>query len=133
MRIGFVGYSGQEFDEVRARIKLNVIFAMIQGREEEYGEIEIVSGATNLGIHKMVYKMADMCGYKTVGIMCKEGYDYEIYPVDKLIVEGETWGDESETFLNYIDILYRVGGGNQSHKEVQMAREKGIEVKEYNI
>lgn len=133
MRVGFVGYSKKEFDEIRAEIITFRIFNEIWGLREKNEPVDIVCGATNTGIHGKVYKMARLCKYNVIGIMCNKGYDYELLPVDKLIVVGENWGDESETFLNNIDILYRIGGGEQSRKEVEMAKGRGIKVVEYSL
>ena len=134
MKIGFVGYSGKEFDQEKAKEIIENIFKSIdKGTREKLGEIEIVGGTTNLGVNKLIYKESEKYGYKTVGFMCEEGFNYELYPVTKLIVKGQSWGDESEEFLNYIDKIYRIGGGLQSHKEVKMAKEKGIEVIEFDV
>jgi len=133
MRIGFVGYIEKEFDVIRAEVIALRIFNEIYYNHEDNERIEIVVGATNTGTHKIIYKVARLYKYKTVGVMCNKGYDYELFPVDKLIVVGENWGDESKTFLNSIDILYRIGGGEQSLREVKMAKKLGIKVIEYEI
>ena len=65
--------------------------------------------------------------------MCKEGYDCDLYPCDEIYAIGSDWGDESETFINIIDMMYRIGGGPQSLKEVDMAKKKGIPVIEYEL
>ena len=102
-------------------------------------EINIITGATNLGIPAIVYEIANNENIKygkwftLVGVMAKEGYQYELYPCDEIYSYGENFGDESEEFINRLDILYKIGGGKQSIKEFQMANDKGIEVYEYSL
>jgi hypothetical protein len=113
MKVGVVGYSAQKFDEELAK---KLIFSGL----EKIGidKIEcIVSGLTNLGIPKIAYEIATELGLKTVGIACNLAKDYDLFPVDVKILKGDNWGDESETFLNYIDVLVKVGGGKQSEEE----------------
>ncbi|MFT7121906.1 MAG: hypothetical protein ACJAZ9_002094 [Neolewinella sp.] len=43
-----------------------------------------------------------------------------VCPVDKAILHGEKFGDESAGFVEYVDGLIRVGGGPQSRKEVEL-------------
>jgi hypothetical protein len=45
-------------------------------------------------------------------------------------VEGEkpAWGQESQVFVNNINLLIQVGGGVQSHEEAALARARGISV-----
>lgn len=132
VRIGIVGYSGAKFDEWKAR---NILMSIFEDIMNKYRDgVEIVSGGTMYGIPKLAYYIAALLGYECVGVICKEGLQDKLFPTLKdLIVEGEHWGDESEAFINYIDILYRVGGGPQSLKEVQMAKTKGIPVYEYEL
>jgi len=131
MRIGITGYSVQEFDEKQARTIITNIFDEL---ERKYGNnIIVVSGLTALGIPLIAYKEAQRRGWKTVGIACKKAYEFEIFPVDEEIIVGEDWGDESSTFIDNIDMLIRVGGGKQAHKEVEMAKKRGIPVIEYDL
>lgn len=134
MNIGFVGYSGAKFDEDEG---LSLVFKAFTDLQDKYEgqDIKIVSGATMYGIPKIVYEVATTFGYKTVGVMCKRGYDKdsELFPCDEIYAIGENWGDESKLFIEKIDALYRIGGGPQSIKEVKMAKEKGIPVMEYEL
>lgn len=68
-----------------------------------------------------------------MGIMCKKGYDYKLFPVDKMIVVGDEWGEESQEFLSSIEVLFRIGGGEQSHEEATKAKKMNIEVHEYEL
>ncbi len=116
LKIGFVGYSIMKFNEEKAKNIIKIIFDKL---EEDENQIEIVSGLTNMGIPKLVYEEAVIRGMKTVGIACKKAYDYECFDVDKKIIQGINWGDESDAFLRYINILIKLGGGKQSTKEFQ--------------
>lgn len=131
VKIGFVGYSGRPFDKDKAREIISNIFDEIRNLYK--GNVEIVTGATNLGIPALVYEEAVKQGYPTTGIMCKEGYTCELFPCDKIFAIGENWGDESETFIHYIDILYRIGGGKQSLDEVEKAKSLGKVVTEFEL
>lgn len=131
MKIGIVGYSTQKFNIEEAK---RIIKKEFDKLEENYGkDIEIVSGLTAMGIPLLAYQEAKRRGWKSVGIACKEAFQFKLFPVDKQIIVGEKWGDESETFLNYIDILIRIGGGEQSKKETALAKKKGIKIIEYNL
>lgn len=115
MKIGVVGYSAQKFDENQAKKLILLGLEKVEAKKGDY----LVSGLTNLGIPKLAYEIATKLGLKTVGIACKLAYNDDLFPVDKKIIIGDKWGDESETFLNYIDCLIKVGGGPQSEKEYE--------------
>lgn len=89
-------------------------------------EIEIVSGYTNTGIPKIAYEIADSLGLKTVGFSAKQAFtnSHGLFPVAKEIIIGDKFGDESQAFVNYIDVLIRIGGGQQSRKEVELFKIK---------
>jgi len=65
--------------------------------------------------------------------MCNAGFGMQLARLNDLIVEGQDWGDESEKFLSMLDVLYKIGGGNQSITEFEKAKELGIEVHEYEL
>lgn len=125
--IGFVGYSATKFDENKAKEIINEIF-----KDLDKDDV-IVSGATNLGIPKLVYEKANELGMKTVRVMCKDGLSEELAELNELIVEGDNWGDESDKFLSMIDTLYKIGGGKQSIAEFKKAKELGIKTFEYEL
>lgn len=119
--IGVVGYSAMKFDEEMAILLLaQGLDILTKGQEN----VEVVSGLTDLGIPGLSYRLANRRGYKTVGVACKEAFDCILFPVEEQVIVGEKWGDESETFINRIDALIRVGGGKQSLKEVEMFKKK---------
>ena len=130
LKIGFVGYSDGKFDIDKAKEILDKIFTDIAKNNTK---VEIVSGATALGIPKLVYEYAQKYNYMCTGIMCKDGYNYELYPCDRIFAYGNNWGDESPIFINYIDVLYKIGGGKQSQKEIEMAKDANKQVYEYDL
>lgn len=131
-KIGIVGYSATKFDEWKAK---NILYKVFDDIISKYGkDAIIVSGGTMYGIPKMAYFMASNLGLKTIGIICEKGLEDNLFPgLDDIIVEGKDWGDESKKFIENIDVLYRIGGGPQSIKEVEMAKKKGIPVIEYEL
>lgn len=132
IRIGVVGYSAQKFDEIEAARFLREAYDNIDscytGRSKA-----VVSGLTDLGIPALAYRGAKERGWRTVGIACPKAGEYTCFPVDEKIIIGSEWGDESQTFLNSIDVLVRVGGGKQAMRETAEFRGKGKPVIEYDL
>lgn len=54
------------------------------------------------------------------------------YPPEPMLKKRETFS-ETETFLNNIDVLIRVGGGKPSMEEVEKAKEMKLQVFEYDL
>ncbi|MBU1151945.1 hypothetical protein KJ632_03925 [Patescibacteria group bacterium] len=130
---GVVGYCPpSHFDEDEAKIMINKGFDQISTNHPD-AEINIVSGLTNVGVLAIAYEEAQKRGWKTSGIACKKAEEYPLFPVDDKKIVGENWGDESQTFINSIDGILRVGGGPQSKQEVRLVREKGGEVIEFEL
>lgn len=130
--IGVVGYSGGKFNEEVAKALLAIALDVVE-EEHKDKEYNLVSGWTKMGVPALAYELADKRGWKTTGIACKKAYENELYPVDESKVVGSEWGDESETFLDSIDILIRIGGGEQSKNEVKIAEKRNIPVYEYDL
>ncbi len=132
VHIGVVGYSLQHFNEEKAAA---IIGAAFDELDMLYvGKIKVVvSGLTNMGIPSLAYQEAVSRGWRTVGIACEKANQYKLFPVDKQIIVGKKWGDESPTFLNSIDVLIRVGGGEDSIKEVNAFKQMGKPVYEYEL
>ena len=128
MRIGVIGYSSQNFDQRKAKRLLHQAFDKIP-----LGEHTVVSGLTNLGIPALAYKEAKRRSWKTAGIACAKAFDYPRFPVDEVRIVGENWGDESETFLEDIALLIRIGGGKQSQAETKSAKQMKLEVWEFEL
>lgn len=126
-RLGLVGYSRSKFDwhEARRLVELGIRRAFeLSG--QSFSEGVLVSGLTNMGIPKLGYEFARAKSMKTVGIAPRRAKRVRcgLFPVDEQIIVGQNFGDESETFIDSIDALLRVGGGPQSRREVAMFRDK---------
>jgi hypothetical protein len=127
LKIGVVGFSSRKFDQKEARKLLHEnISSFMEGSQVSKDKIEIVSGLTNMGVPKIAYEIAVELGLRTIGISAKKALTVGcgVFPVDEQIIVGDKFGDESEAFIEYIDCLIRIGGGEQSRKEVQMFKEK---------
>ena len=125
MRIGIVGFSRNQFDKKMAILKLrNILEKLIQ--EKDKASVEIISGYTNMGVPRIAYRLADDMGLTTVGFSAEQALKVRcgVYPVKKVILEGNRFGDESKKFIEYIDILVRIGGGPQSRHEVILFKNK---------
>lgn len=128
--IGVIGYSGTPYDETH--VPEYIVFGLSNMKatlEHQLGcrQFKIVSGLTNIGIPKEAYAMAKpMFGDDviTVGIACSKAKDFPQFPVDEKHIIGNEWGDESDFFLDYIDCLIRIGGGDQSMREANMFKER---------
>lgn len=131
LRIGVVGYSATDFNERKAKKLVKNGFDSVL--DNHSGTPCVVSGLTNIGIPKIAYKEASNRGWKTAGVACNKAEDYETYPVDEKTIVGSDWGDESDEFLSQIDVLIRVGGGDQATEETRRASSEGIEVYEYDL
>ncbi|EDP94835.1 hypothetical protein U8527_07945 [Kordia algicida OT-1] len=121
VKYGIVGFSRNQFDKKAARDILQEEFQKIKEKHTEE-TIEIVSGYTNSGVPKIAYELADEFGFVTVGFSAKQALRVRsgVYPVKKKIIIGNRFGDESEDFIRYIDVLIRVGGGKQSRHETAL-------------
>jgi len=132
-KIGVVGYSDdKKFDQTIAKALMAIALDIVE-KQFKSSQYELVSGLTSCGIPKIAYEMADANEWITVGLSAQEAKKYDCYDVDKEIIRGEKFGDESEYFIDYIDCLVRVGGGKQSIKETKMAKDKGLPVFEYDL
>ncbi len=125
MKIGVVGYSAKKFDN---RLAEKLIIEGLDKFKAKEGD-ELVSGLTDLGIPGLAYRIGKERKMKLIGIACERAHDEDsvVYPVDKEIIIGKNWGDESETFLKYIDVLIKVGGGKQSIEEFKSFKGPKIE------
>eukprot|EP00026_Physarum_polycephalum_P016535 Phypoly_transcript_17459.p1 GENE.Phypoly_transcript_17459~~Phypoly_transcript_17459.p1 ORF type:complete len:162 (-),score=15.31 Phypoly_transcript_17459:58-543(-) len=120
IKIGFIGYSTQSFDRDKAQIVMEGVFESLEKKyPSSHWEIEIVSGLTDIGIPGMVYAEATKRKWPTAGFACSRAKNYKCHPCDNVVIIGHNWGDESNAFLEYIDELIKLGGGEQSTKEYE--------------
>lgn len=132
IKIGVVGYSAQKFEETEAVRMLREAYDSINSQYADKLKV-VVSGLTDLGIPALAYREAISRNWRTMGIACSKAKDYDCFPVDEEIIVGSEWGDESQTFLESLDVLVRVGGGKQALRETVQFRESGKPVLEYNL
>ncbi|WP_298518614.1 hypothetical protein [uncultured Kordia sp.] len=127
VKYGVVGFSRNQFDKKAAR---DILYTEFQKLKEKHSDdiIEIVSGYTNSGIPKIAYELADEFGFVTVGFSAKQALRVRsgVYPVKKKIISGNRFGDESQDFVRYIDVLIRVGGGKQSRHETELFKNRHV-------
>ena len=134
LKIGVIGYSSSKFDETIAKALMEIALDMVEStHKDKNNEYKIVSGLTDLGIPAIAYRMATKREWGTMGVACEEAKEYDCYNVDEKIIIGKKWGDESKTFLDNIDVLIRIGGGEQSMDEVKKAKKTNIPVYEYDL
>ncbi|MEZ4773563.1 MAG: hypothetical protein R3D00_10310 [Bacteroidia bacterium] len=128
IRYGIVGFSRDQFDKKAAYLILDKIFRRIKEAHQDQ-PIEIVSGYTNSGVPKIAYELADKYRFTTTGFSAKQALQVKsgVYPVNKCILVGEKFGDESVSFVRYIDALIRIGGGKQSRNEVELFRKMNVD------
>lgn len=124
IKIGVVGFSRNQFDQKAAHQQLKTILHFLS-KDTRPDSVELVSGYTNTGVPKIAYQIADDMGLITVGFSAKQALRVKngLYPVQKNIIFGSKFGDESEAFVAYIDLLIRVGGGPQSRREVALFKD----------
>lgn len=125
IKYGVVGFSRNQFDKETARQILTDVFQKIRDKHPNK-EIEIVSGYTNSGVPKIAYELSGEFGFVTVGFSARQALKVRsgVYEVNKVIIKGENFGDESEDFIEYIDALIRVGGGKQSRQETELFKKQ---------
>jgi hypothetical protein len=135
LNVGLVGYCPPtKYDEAEAaRLVEEALDAVVR----EYPDVEeftLVAGLTDMGVQALAYRSAKKRGWMTVGIACTKAEKYGWFDVDEYtIVPGDRWGVESETFLKECDVLVRIGGGEQSHREAKLFAERGGKVYAYEL
>lgn len=130
-RVGICGYSAQKFNEDKAR---SILLANLIQLKEQYGDkLIVVSGMTWQGVPGIGYEVASALDLHTVGIACVKAKSELQFPCDAKYFVGEDWPDASETFIDNIDLLIRIGGGKISHKEAELAKDQGIDTIEYEM
>lgn len=133
LQIGVVGYCPPtNFDAVEARRMVIEAYDQI---EQQFPSMQkmVVSGLTNVGVLAIAYEEAVKRCWRTKGVACKLAKDHPLFPVDEQVVVGDSWGDESERFLQELDCIVRIGGGPQSMKECKVIRDRGHLTFEYDL
>jgi hypothetical protein len=129
--IGIIGYCHPtKFDIVDAWEKVDKLLSEAALNKKD---VLVLGGLTDIpSIHSTGYYIARQKGWKVGGIAPQKAIDFKWFPMntdgDILKIVGNTWGDESEEFINSIDALVKIGGGKQSTKELEMATKRGIPI-----
>lgn len=132
LRIGVVGYSRPCFDATEASRLVSAALDATEAVRPGAPRV-LVGGLTDMGVPAIAYREASRRGWRTAGYACSRAGAMRCFPVDERVIIGSAWGDESAAFVAAIDLLIRVGGGEQSRREVAMARARGVEVTEYEL
>ena len=133
LKVGVVGYCPPtKFDETQARRLIIEAYSDIMRRYPNR-VITVVSHLTNVGVLKIAYEEATKRGWRTVGIACERAADHPLYPVDERFIVGNNWGNESASFIDAIDAIIRVGGGQQPIRETEDSKKLGKATMEYDL
>lgn len=110
--LGIVGTSKNVISKPNARKEL---ISAINEIKEQIGEKEIVIVSGGGLVPYIAFDYAKHNDWKCIQVVCpRVGIREEVQRIEI----GNTFGDESETFLKMIDGLIRIGGGPQSHNEM---------------
>jgi len=110
--LGIVGTSKNVISKLNARKEL---ISAIEEVKKQIGDKEIVIVSGGGLVPYIAFDYAKDNDWKSIQVVCpRVGCREEV----KRIEIGNTFGDESETFLKMIDGLIRIGGGPQSHNEM---------------
>lgn len=131
--IGVVGDMTNDFDADEARAFLEQTFDTIEQANTDVDGFAVVSKLIDTGIPGLAYQIADERGYETWGIAPTEAKQADWYSVDYHVISGDNWGDESQEFVDDIDVFVRVGGDAQAHDEEASADAEGLTVYEYDF
>ena len=132
-RIGVVGYCPPtQFDGKEAHRMICEAFDKIASEHPDE-DLAVVSGLTNVGVLGIAYTEAASRNWKTVGVACERALEHELFPVDEKVIVGKEWGDESETFLQRVDCMIRIGTGPQSIRETKAVEGDGKPTYEYDL
>jgi hypothetical protein len=133
LKVGVVGYTHPDFNPVAGKRLLLFAIETAIADNSDVDTVEIVSSLVDRGIPGLAYELAVDHGWMTAGIACAKAFDYPHWPVDREVIVGTSWGDESLTFLTDIDVLVRVGGGLHSVIDVANFRQMGGHAFEYEL
>lgn len=123
LRVGFAGNSGRKSDLGRQKAIINQLLLSTDSRF--HGQIEGVSGMTNLCGVRAFYEALEDLRINSSGIMSEKGLGYKLANAQRMVVWGSDWGNESDVFLRSIDILIALGGGGQTGNEIKAALKRG--------
>jgi hypothetical protein len=133
LKIGVVGCTVQAFNERTAKRLLLFAIETAIADHANVDSVEIVSGLSSFGISGLAYELAEEHEWMTAGIACSAATDYDYYSVERVAIVGSKWGDEIGFFLNDVDVIVRVGDGEQAREVASEFKEAGGNVYEFEL
>lgn len=80
-----------------------------------------VSGATDYGVPALAYDEARKMGLPCVGITAAEALQYRIARLERLVIVGQHFGEESMAFVDACERVLLIGGGPQAEREARLS------------
>lgn len=94
--------------------------------KDEHGEkLVMCSGATDIGVPGLAYRLAAQRGITAAGITAGNAVRYRLGQMAALVVVGRRFGDESAVFVEACHTFLLLGGGPQSADECRRAAAAG--------
>lgn len=125
--VGVVGFCGPwhhswrpDAEQVTARA-LGALFDQAPSGHRTW----CVSGATATGVSGVAYRAARDRDLRCVGVAPLEAAQYPLAELDRLVVVGDRFGDESSVFVHSCDAFWMLGGGTQAEAEMRLASALG--------
>lgn len=110
LKFGVVGYSLPDFDHRRAKALLEEAFDLLITLHRPEN-IQVVSGLTNVGIPRLAYELGQARNYRCIGISSRPSSGRQIRSLagyNEQIIVGIEFGDESQAFIDCLDVFYPV-------------------------
>ena len=128
LRVGIAGFSRPDFDREQTERVLRAVFFSLarQWAPQSASRVTVVAGLTDVGISSIGYRLAEELGWRTRGVASLQAFGHPWFPVDRALLSGSRWGDESQAFIGQIDAFVRVGGGHIARNEEKMARDRHL-------
>lgn len=116
--LGVMGYA-RPFDDPTAEADAETALAaeFDAAREVHGGRLAVASGASDLGVLAVVYRLCARLRITAIGITCDAGRAHAIASLDWLVPVGARFGDESALFVDSCDAFLVLGGGEQARRE----------------
>ena len=131
--IGVTGFStDRDIDWSKARKALRKLFTTIKQSDANGKQVAISSGATNYGVVAVAYQVCHELNMKCIGVASGKPFVDKTLKLSSFLDRswfiGNNWGDESPVFLQTLDVMVALGGGNQATREVASAAKSGKKV-----
>jgi predicted Rossmann-fold nucleotide-binding protein len=132
--VGVMGYSGawrrsgltgEALADFVAKAEQALEVVLLSLREAHGERLVVCSGATDIGVPGLAYALCARLGITTAGITAGAAQRYRLATMEKLVVIGRRFGDESAVFVAQCDAFVVLGGGAQSAAECRLAMAAG--------